>query len=372
MSTGWCDRDIFRIGGAVSFAFIWIKFLSWLRNILIDFAVFSGGVFHVLKRLLAFLVCLTIILIAFSRMFFTLFYETEYCTAPIGLSLTTTNLSPFDDQDFTKALICEANDDVQLPWCSAWSSFLAVYTMLLGEVDETKFGSDNTIAIILFVVFMFLVVILLANVLIAIVTDSYTVIRDKRAAIVFWMNRLDFIAQMDAISNGPWKARIRRMLGMAEVDTRFNNVEVTFGKMLWDDIMELFEHNVDDGFFSLDFIFCLLLRLFAIVFVPLWILGGALVVGLLWPPQIREKLFVSAVTKHSSESEKEENLRKTQIERLKVEISVLKYDLLRECAQNRTQIVQMKSAIAERKLETRNNLTTVKRNLVLALELCDI
>jgi len=177
---------------------------------------------------------------------------------------------------------------------------------------------------------------------------------------------------MDAISNGPWKARIRRMLGMAEVDTRFNNVEVTFGKMLWDDIMELFEHNVDEGIFSLDFIICLILRLFAIVFVPLWILGGALVVGLLWPPQIREKLFISAVTKHSSESEKEENLRKTQIERLKVEISVLKYDLLRECAQNRTQIVQMKSAIAERKLETRNNLTTIKRNIVLALELCDV
>jgi len=79
---------------------------------------------------------------------------------------------------------------------NSWSSFLAVYTMLLGEVDETKFGSDNTIAIILFVVFMFLVVILLANVLIAIVTDSYTVIRDKRAAIVFWMNRLVSTLQM--------------------------------------------------------------------------------------------------------------------------------------------------------------------------------
>jgi hypothetical protein len=89
---------------------------------------------------------------------------------------------------------------------------------------------------------------------------------------------------MDAISNGPWKARIRRMLGMTEVDTRFNNVEVTFGKALWDDIIELFEHNVvDDGIFSLEFILCLLLRLMAIVFVPLWILGGAFVVGSLWP-----------------------------------------------------------------------------------------
>ena len=178
---------------------------------------------------------------------------------------------------------------------------------------------------------------------------------------------------MDAISNGPWKTRIRRMLGMTKVDTRFNNVEVTFGKALWNDIIELFEHNiVEDGIFSLDFVICLLLRLVAIVFVPLWILGGGLGVGLLWPPQIREKLFISAVTKHSSESEKEENLRKTQIERLKVEMVVLRDDLLRESAQHRTQILQMKSAIAERKLETRNNLTTIKRNIVLALELCDV
>jgi hypothetical protein len=53
-------------------------------------------------------------------------------------------------------------------------------------------------------------------------------------------------------------------------------------------------------------------------------------------------------------------------------MAVLRDDLLRESAQHRTQIVQMKSAIAERKLETRNNLTTIKRNIVLALELCDV
>ena len=146
-----------------------------------------------LRRLLAFLMCLTIILIAFSRMFFTLFYETEYCTAGRGgedssSSSSSLSSSPFDDQDFTMALICEANDDVR-PWCNAWDSFLAVYTMLLGEVDETVFD-DNTTALLLFVVFMLLVVILLANVLIAIVTDSYKVIRDKRAAIEFWTNRL--------------------------------------------------------------------------------------------------------------------------------------------------------------------------------------
>lgn len=47
---------------------------------------------------------------------------------------------------------------------------------LLGEVSEEQF-EDSNVGKALFVIFMFLVVILLANVLIAIVTDSYKVIQ---------------------------------------------------------------------------------------------------------------------------------------------------------------------------------------------------
>jgi hypothetical protein len=392
------DRDVFRNGAALSFAIVWLKFLSYLRKILIDFSVFSGGVFHVLRRLLAFLMCLTIILIAFSRMFFALFYETDYCKASTKATATAT-ISPawlgaefstgsnssflafssqFDDEAFTKDLICEAND-ADFPWCNGWDSFLAVFTMLLGEVDETVFG-DNTTALVLFVIFVLLVVILLANVLIAIVTDSYKVIRDKRAAIVFWTNRLDFIAQIDAIANGPWKSRLKGLLGPQKEGTSFdkNNsyhyIEATFGKALWNDIVELFEHEmlVEDGIFSLDFVLCTILRMVALILVPLWILTGALSAGLLWPPQIRERLFVSAIINHNSKSEQEETLRKTQIENLRGEVAQLKNDLVMESSQHRTQIVQMKSAVAERKLETLNTLTIIKKNLVLALELCEI
>ena len=389
-TTGKGDNDVFRNGAALSFAILWLKFLSYLRKILIDFSVFSGGVFHVMKRLLAFLMCLTIILIAFSRMFFALFYETEYCKEASATKgefeeypFVSALSSPFDDEEFTKNLICEAND-TKIPWCNSWDSFLAVYTMLLGEVDETVFG-DNTTALVLFVVFVLLVVILLANVLIAIVTDSYKVIRDKRAAIVFWTNRLDFIAQMDAIANGPWKSRLRSLLHLpgnkdtastsSDDDNHSYFFEATFGKTVWNDICELFEHEtlIEDGIFSLDFVLCTLLRLAALLLVPLWILGGALSVGLLWPPQIRERLFVGSIfNSYGSKSEQEETLRKTQIENLKGEIALLKHDLVRESFQHKTQIVQMKSAVAERKLETLNTLTTIKKNVVLALELCEI
>ena len=38
--------------------------------------------------------------------------------------------------------------------------------------------------------FVFLVVILLSNVLIAIVTDSHSIVKNERAVMVFWSNRL--------------------------------------------------------------------------------------------------------------------------------------------------------------------------------------
>jgi hypothetical protein len=52
--------------------------------------------------------------------------------------------------------------------------------MLLGEVDDDDFET-STLAIVVFCFYMFMVVIVLANVLIAIVTDSYSVIKNERA-----------------------------------------------------------------------------------------------------------------------------------------------------------------------------------------------
>ena len=103
-----------------------------------------------------------------------------------------------------------------------------------GEVNEDDFdGQDNGIPLALFVLFVFLVVILLANVLIAIVADSYKVIQDQRAAIVFWSNRLVFVAQADSVANGPWKKHIRDLFGLP-ASSNSENAEVTFGRDLFE------------------------------------------------------------------------------------------------------------------------------------------
>jgi hypothetical protein len=128
MATGAGSTKSFRIGAAVSATALWVKLLAYLRNMLIDFAVFVGGVFYVVQRLAAFLMALTIILIAFAQMFYTVFQQTPYCT---------TNL-PYRDDDLEEgqskndAILEDVRCDERMshPFCNWWTSFLSVYTML--------------------------------------------------------------------------------------------------------------------------------------------------------------------------------------------------------------------------------------------------
>ena len=145
---------------------------------IVEFAVFVSGVIHVLQRLGVFMLSLLIILIAFMQIFYILFLGSGYCEG--------------FQSDRSHAEVCDPEGAEPYRFCTQWDAFLSVYTMLLGEVDESDFKS-SILATLMFAFFVFLVVILLGNVLIAIVTDSYSVIRNQRAAIVFWSNRLDFI-----------------------------------------------------------------------------------------------------------------------------------------------------------------------------------
>jgi hypothetical protein len=356
MATGSGAERSFRIGGAFSACALWVKLLAYLRNMLIDFAVFVGGVFYVVQRLAAFLMALTIILIAFAQMFYTVFQQTDYCNEVL--------YSP-EDENRNEIILDDTRCDERLlrPYCSFWDSFLSVYTMLLGEVDERDF-EDSSVATAFFIIFMFLVVILLANVLIAIVTDSYKVIQDQRAAIVFWTNRLDFVAEMDAVANGPWKSRLKKAVGLGGTDSSriTSRSRAVFGKDLWKQIMDLFEDDIDEGFLSFDFFAYVFLRVLAAFFIiPFWLFLGVFTAGWLWPPQVREAVFTSTVFKHSSDTEREDELRKTQVKQLQQEVAALKDELVQELAMDRTQVVQIKSQVAERKIEIANEMKEIKR-----------
>jgi hypothetical protein len=381
MQLGTGERNRFQTGVALSVTILWLKLLAFLRNMLIEFAVFVGGLFYVLRRLVAFIMASTISLVAFSQMFYTVFQQTEYCQHQLYSTLTGDEILSLEQCD--NGLLAE--------FCHSFYTFLALYTMYLGNVNDNKFNdyfqySHNSSgyyfpghifsnATFLYIIFIFLVCILMSNVLIAIVIDRYKVIQDKRATIVFWTNRLDFVAEMDAIANGPWKSRFKRSFGFGkggnEADGEGGPASLghSWGKEFWKRLMDLFEDEIDEGVVSFEFVCYTLLRVVTAVFViPLWLTLGIFTVGWLWPPQVREFVFTSTVTKFSSVSEKENELRKTQVKQLEQEVNVLRDDLLQELALGRTLVIQMKALVAERKQEIMNEMKQIKRIMTMLFE----
>mmetsp|Transcript_12830 Transcript_12830/g.19456 ORF Transcript_12830/g.19456 Transcript_12830/m.19456 type:complete len:828 (+) Transcript_12830:242-2725(+) len=349
---------------------MWMSVLSFLKSTNIEFAVFVGGVFYVVQRLVAFMTALVIILMAFSQMFVTIFQSTDQCpnelstgrlkklmfseNVPVGaindLYYTPINTDEDaicdpskDDYIFRadslgnvsepkfwnvtatdhcvsqyKELTCGARDDECVPFCDFWSSLIRVYTMLIGEVDEGDFDSNPT-ATIFYVVFAFLVVILLANVLIAIVTDSYGVIKNQRAEIVFWSNRLDFVAEMDSIITGftrilaifcgrgddydaPVSGSDPSFYNANESGRNMKDTDKSADRLLWSKLMELFSDE-DLSPASLDFWCYSISRLLALFIIfPAWLIIGVVTMGWLWPPQVREWLFVQKYTKRRTDA----------------------------------------------------------------------
>jgi len=353
--------------------------IYFLKSTQVDFAVFLGGVFYVVQRLFAFLLAVAVILLAFAQMFFIVYTDTVCC------STNTTDMTNMNITNFTN----EGKAD-DFPHCSFQYSLLKVYTMMMGEIGSESRYSDNLVAQILYVLYAFLVVILLSNVLIAIVTDSYEIIQNDRAAIVFWSNRLDFVAEMDGISSF-FKQRIlcmgEKTKGVPGAPSKVQ--EGPNGTLAWHDddahkgsydgfreawksIMLLFESNfyddVDLSPNKIEFWVYLCYQGFAlIVIIPVWIFLGFITAGILWPPQVREFLFVrkeTVVSRAEIERQKLEQLREIQMD-----IKTLKTEIRKEMASDRDDMLRMKAEVEAIQSEVLSDLQQVKELMTTLLDL---
>ena len=254
----------------------------------------------------------------------------------------------------------------------SWFLLILEYQRILGEIgDATRFYRENTVSQILYVLYGFLVVILLANVLIAIVTDSYGVIKNERAALVFWSNRLDFVAEMDAIANAvnlivtcgavrpiPSRSMHGPPDGAAAVegwrggnhDNFTTGTDKTKGKAPfrsgWNFLISLFDPNLfkenDISMLSIDFWCYTFLRIFvALIVIPVWIVAGVITAGWLWPPQIREYLFYQrrAAVSRADIAEGVKN----EVNQLKSDLKDLRDELKLELRKDKRGLSEMKS-----------------------------
>jgi hypothetical protein len=370
------SNEAFRTGAAYAKGVLWCAVIYYLKSTLVDFAVFVGGVFYVVQRLAAFMLAVCVILLAFAQMFFFVYLRSPICTPfPIPVWVNLTNEGYFE--------IC------QFPHCTFPRSLLKVYTMMLGEIgDETRY-STSLVSQIVYVAYAFLVVILLSNVLIAIVTDSYEIIQNDRAAIVFWSNRLDFVAEMDAISYGI-RSRLTCLGGGRDgvikhvqegpsgegviindhsADSGGLNKAMREG---WKQIMVLFDstlyEEVDVNPHHIEFWCYLCFRVAAVIFViPLWLIIGAATAGWLWPPQVREYLFVQrdvAISRAELERQKLDQLQKIQ-----GNIKSLKSEIRKEMAGDRVDMVRLKGEVEAVQGEVLSDLQQVKELMTTLLDM---
>mmetsp|Transcript_6150 Transcript_6150/g.10426 ORF Transcript_6150/g.10426 Transcript_6150/m.10426 type:complete len:853 (-) Transcript_6150:113-2671(-) len=369
MSTGAFSSKVFEIGTCLTCAILYMALVLFLKDHFAGFAVFVGGLVYVVKRLFAFLVALVIILVAFSQIFSTIFRQSgscplgsgEYPSPYIETPLNCTNNAITGQTECVRTEYslrfetCEPTN--QHPWCSLWTSILKSYTMLLGEVDDADFRDSDprvtSMATIFYGLFMFAVVIVLANVLIAIVTDSYGVIKNERSAVVFWSNKLDFVAEMDVIISG--LSRCRNNDDNAE-DANENSMSE-----LWKKFMYFIEADMDDKkYFSVDYIIYTFLRFVtAVIIIPLWIIIGAITFGMLWPPQIRSKLMQSRTTRQIG-NESVEHVRMKQVTSLREGVSVLQDEIKADIDRGRQELDNVRSVLETAKADINTEMKNVK------------
>jgi len=371
------DKKAFRAGCAFTKMVLWVAVVYFLKSLSINFAVFLDGVIYVVKGLVAFIMAVFCILLAFSLMFYILYREEEMC-----------------DEELMKTVSNDAHPDCEpsFPHCEFGISLLKTYSMMMGEIGSETRYDGIIMAQILYILYAFFVVILLSNVLIAIVTDSYEFIQNDRAAIVFWTNRLDFVAETDGIQSiilgcfgcGPSSkgaagapTRVQERPGGTTIldgddDDEIENQEIM--GYIWASITGLFTdtHYYEDekvSFWNIEFWVFAAYQCFALlVVIPVWIVLGIVTVGILWPPQVREYMLLQSETGQVSQQSRERQ-KLEQLREIQNDIAQLKAEIQKEIENDRSDMIRMKMDVENNQAEVLSDLQQIKELMTTLLDL---
>jgi hypothetical protein len=142
------NTGLFRILFSIAVMLVWLEVIAFVKTISLLLATFVLAFIQIIRDLVSFLVILVCFMLAFANVF--------------------SIILPVADDDQT------GNGG---PFSSFGDSFLTTYTMMLGGFNRWWFESSSVkvtnFSISAFVIFMFVVYIVLLNMLIAIVGDSY-------------------------------------------------------------------------------------------------------------------------------------------------------------------------------------------------------
>ena len=341
-----------------------VNFVFFIRSLNKTFAVFASGVIYVFKQLWAFLVMLILILFMFSLAFHFLTYNRQnFCTEKKSL------------------------DACKIPY-----SWIRMLSMMMGEMnnllDDYK-PMDKYWAVHLFyVIYAAVVVVVMSNMLIAITTQSYKFIKNERAVMVFWSNRLDQVAQNDAVFSllrrlfmcqrgeevilGPTSVREHPggRPAVTETDRSQNTHKGFQGSLyyLWEELIGVYSNeNIDvqnNSYCNVDFILLTITRIVVCIVIPIWLIIGVLSLSVLWPPQIRERMLGMEMSTESSNATEKEIW--SEFNRLKKDMTSLRKKLKEDMKVDRAEldsvnfeVVDVKNNVVEDMVQVKEIMTSL-------------
>ena len=140
----------------------------------------------------------------------------------------------------------------------------------------------------------------------------------------------------------------------------------------WKQLMLLFDSNLYDDIDltpgNIEFWCYLCFQILAVIFfIPVWLIAGVVTAGWLWPPQVREYLFVQKETAISRAELEHKKLE--QLKLISAELKNFKADLGREMQSDRDDMVRLKLEVEAVQSEVLSDLMQVKELMQTLLDL---
>jgi len=362
------ESSVFRMLVAFFLPFPFIKTMLFLRSLSVEFSVFTNGMLNVLVGLKVFFIALILFVLMFTTSFKALFFKSPWCKEP----------------DNESEPLCQPGAS------GTWQAFLFTFNMLLGEVQSDPFianADKSPTSVIFFVLFMVVVVVLLANVLIAIVTEHYSLVRNERASIVFWRDRLDFIAEMDALTNFlfnftnkfskdksvPHSDLVSQenqdsSIASNTIPSRSRDEDKYYDHNTWDGLMEIFEPSDDLLLFSWEFFLLTLLRLCALIAIPIWLVLGFIPFGLLLPGQVRRRML-STKSDNDKVGGNQNDYRLNQLKVMHKGMKQWQESVEIEMASDRKNVIVIKNTVMELQSDVMRQMKEIKQIMTMLFEI---
>lgn len=174
------------------------------------------------------------------------------------------------------------------------------------------------------------------------------------------------------ITDGPWKDTVQSFFKFKS-DTEDNQnkagagkedqVDISWERILWKKLVECFdpgrEENKSKTICLLPWRICI-----STFLIPFWLLVGVLSAGWLWPPQVREGLFVQRVSMpEDNTTAQDAELQINEVGELRAGLEAVQNELVNEFIEDRKEMDVLKIKIAKIRKELKNEMKNIKKTM---------